>query len=61
MLYLCPNSFEQYDKDHSIDRHDTMSAAIKDQDAAGGLEIMIEFTIRMVIERWDKIGDYFAW
>jgi hypothetical protein len=61
MLYLCPNTFEPYDKDHSVEHHDSIHQAIKLQDAAGGLEIMIEFTIRMVIERWDKIGDYFAW
>lgn len=63
MLYLCPNSFEQYEKDDpGIERSETMSAAIKDKDAAGGLEIMIEFTMRMVIERWEQIiGGYFAW
>jgi hypothetical protein len=61
MLYLCPNSFEQYDNDHDIEQFDTMSAIFKGQDAIGGLDIMIEFTIRMVIERWDKIGEYFAW
>lgn len=59
---MCPNTFEQFDKDQSVDHYDTMSAAIKDQDAAGALEIMIEFTVRMVIERWEKIiGGYFAW
>lgn len=61
MLYLCPNTFQEYDKDHNIERYETISAAIKDKDPAGALDIMIEFTIRMVIERWDKIGDYFAW
>jgi hypothetical protein len=25
------------------------------------VEIMVEFTSRMVIERWEKISEYFAW
>jgi hypothetical protein len=48
------------DKTHDFERYDT-SSAIKGKDAEGVLNVMIEFTLRMVIERWEKIAEYFAW
>jgi len=60
MLYLCPNGFDQYDQNRSFERYDTFSNAVKDRDAAASLELMIEFSIRMVIDRWEKITQYFA-
>jgi hypothetical protein len=48
------------DKRHDFERYDT-SSTIKGKDAEGVLNVMIEFTLRMVIERWEKIAEYFAW
>jgi hypothetical protein len=48
------------DKRHDFERYDT-SGTIKGKDAEGVLNVMIEFTLRMVIERWEKIAEYFAW
>lgn len=61
LLYLCPNNFELYDKSNNYESYDTMTSAIKDQNASGAVEVMIEFTVRMVIERWLDIAEYFAW
>jgi len=60
LLYLCPNTFELLDKKHDFERYDT-STTTKGKDAEGVLNVMIEFTLRVVIERWEKIAEYFAW
>jgi hypothetical protein len=60
LLYLCPNNFELYDKSNNYESYDTITSAIKNQNASGVVEVMIEFTIRMVIERWLDIAEYFA-
>lgn len=61
MLYMCPNGFELYDKTNKFEHYDTVLSAIKGRDAAGALEAMVEFSIRMVVQRWEKILEYFTW
>ena len=51
MLYMCPNSFELYDKSNEFEHYDTVLSAIKGQDAEGALEAMVGFSIRMVLQR----------
>lgn len=58
---MCPNSFELYDKTHEFEDYDTILRAIKGRDAAGALGVMIDFSIRIVVQRWDKISEYFTW
>lgn len=60
LLYLCPNNFELYDKSQNFERYDTITNAIKLQDAAGVAEVMVDFTCRMVIERWEVVVEFFA-
>lgn len=61
MLYMCPNGFELYDKSNEFEHYDTVLSAIKGQDAEGALEAMVGFSIRMVLQRWEKILEYFTW
>jgi hypothetical protein len=58
---MCPNSFELYDKSHNFERYDTVSTSIKGQDTNEALATMAQFSLRMVIMRWEKITEYFAW
>jgi hypothetical protein len=51
-LYLCPFNFDLYEKVPRI---------ISTQDAPSVAAHMIEFTIRVVINRWLAITEYFAW
>src|SRR4051812_33499956 len=61
MLYMCPNSFELYDKTNEFEHYDTVLSAVKGQDAANALVAMVEFSIRMVLQRWESILEYFTW
>ena len=61
MLYMCPNGFEVYDKTHEFEHYDTISSAIKGRDAAAALDVMIEFSVRIVLRRWERIMKYFTW
>jgi hypothetical protein len=61
LLYMCPNGFELYDKTQGFQHYDTILSAIKGRDAADALESMIEFSIRMVLQRWEQIADHFTW
>ncbi len=61
MLYMYPNSFEPYDNTSDFEHYDTVLSPINGRDAAGALEVMVEFSIRMVIQRWTKILEYFTW
>jgi hypothetical protein len=61
MLYICPNSFELYDKTHGFSQYDTTLNAIKGRDAGKALGAMIESSIRIVHQRWEKIKEYFTW
>jgi hypothetical protein len=51
-LYLCPFNFDLYEKIPRI---------IATQDAPSVAADMVEFTIRVVIDRWLGIAEYFAW
>jgi len=51
-LYLCPFNFDLYEKIPRI---------IATQDAPSVAADMVEFTIRVVIDRWLGITEYFAW
>lgn len=51
-LYLCPFNFDPYEKKPSV---------IATQDAPRVAADMVEFTIRVVINRWLGITEYFAW
>jgi hypothetical protein len=61
MLYMCPNGFELYDKSNEFEHYDMVLSAIKGRDAEGALEAMVGFSIRMVLQRWEKILEYFTW
>jgi hypothetical protein len=51
-LYLCPFNFDLYEKIPRI---------ISTQDAPSVAADIVEFTIRVVINRWLAITEYFAW
>jgi hypothetical protein len=51
-LYLCPFNFDLYEKVPRI---------ISTQDAPSVAADMVEFTVRVVINRWLEITEYFAW
>lgn len=51
-LFLCPFNFDLYEKVPRI---------ISTQDAPSVAAHMVEFTIRVVINRWLAITEYFAW
>ncbi|KAE9366544.1 hypothetical protein N431DRAFT_349848, partial [Stipitochalara longipes BDJ] len=61
MLYMCPNGFELYDKSNEFEHYDTVLSGIKGRDAEGAIEAMVGFSIRMVLQRWEKILEYFTW
>jgi hypothetical protein len=58
---MCPNGFELYDKSNEFEHYDTVLSAIKGQDVEGALDAMVGFSIRMVLQRWEKILEYFTW
>ncbi len=39
LLYLCPNNFELYDKSNNYESYDTITSAIKNQNASGVVEV----------------------
>jgi hypothetical protein len=51
-VYLCPNNFDLYDKDARLIREQTSQDVLLD---------LIEFTIHMVLERWQAVEKYFGW
>ena len=61
MLYMCPNGFELYDKSNDFKHYDTVLSAIQGRDAENALKAMVGFSIHIVLERWEKILEYFTW
>lgn len=59
-MYMCPNGFELYDKTNKFKHYDTVLSAIQGQNAAAALEVMVEFSTRNVLQRWEQILEYFT-